>query len=48
LAEAKVNIEYCYCATHPSARRGLLILRTSDAGKALKILKRVSEGVEGG
>jgi hypothetical protein len=38
LAEAKVNIEYCYCATPPDARKGLLILRVSDARKALKIL----------
>ncbi len=38
LAEAKVNIEYCYCATSPSAKRGLLILRASDARKALKVL----------
>jgi hypothetical protein len=39
LAEAKVNIEYCYSATHPKSRRGLLILRTSDSRKALKVLK---------
>ena len=38
LAEAKVNIEYCYCATPPDARKGLLILRVSDARKALKVL----------
>ena len=38
LAAAKVNIEYIYCATSPSAKKGLLILRTSDAKKALKIL----------
>ena len=38
LAEAKVNIEYCYCATSPAAKRGLLILRASDARKALKVL----------
>src|SRR5947199_9768281 len=35
LADAKVNIEYCYCATPPDARKGLLILRTSNAKKAL-------------
>ena len=39
LAKAKLNIEYCYSATHPKVKRGLLILRTSDAHKALKILK---------
>jgi len=38
LADAKINIEYCYCATPPDARKGLLILRTSNAKKALKIL----------
>jgi hypothetical protein len=38
LAGAKVNIEYCYCATPPDARKGLLILRVSDARKALKVL----------
>jgi hypothetical protein len=38
LAKAKVNIEYCYCSTNPSARRGLLVLRTSDVKKALKVL----------
>jgi hypothetical protein len=38
LAEAKVNIEYCYSATPPDAKRGLLILRVSDAKKALKVL----------
>src|SRR5271165_5028990 len=38
LAEAKVNIEYCYCATSPTAKKGLLILRVSDPKKALKIL----------
>jgi hypothetical protein len=38
LADAKVNIEYAYCATPPDAKKGLLILRTSDAKKALKVL----------
>jgi hypothetical protein len=38
LAKAKVNIEYCYSATHPEAKRGLLIVRASDAKKALKVL----------
>lgn len=38
LADAKINIEYCYCATSPSARKGLLILRVSNARKALKVL----------
>jgi hypothetical protein len=38
LAEAKINIEYCYCATSPDARKGLLILRSSDPKAALKVL----------
>jgi hypothetical protein len=38
LAAAKINIEYCYCATPPDARKGLLILRVANAGKALKVL----------
>jgi hypothetical protein len=38
LAEAKVNIEYAYCATPPDAKKGLLILRVSDVKKAMKIL----------
>ena len=38
LSAAKINIEYCYCATSPDAKKGLLVLRTSDAKKALKAL----------
>ena len=38
LAAAAINIEYAYCATPPDARKGLLILRVSNAKKALKIL----------
>jgi len=38
LADAKINIEYCYCATPPEAKKGLLILRVSNAKKALKVL----------
>ena len=38
LANAKINIEYAYCATNPDAKRGLLILRVSNAKKALKVL----------
>lgn len=38
LAEAKVNIEYCYSATPPEAKKGLLILRVSNPAKALKVL----------
>lgn len=38
LAAAKINIEYAYCATAPEAKKGLLVLRMSDARKALKVL----------
>lgn len=41
LADNGVNIEYCYCATPPDAKRGLLVLRLSDAKKALKLLNTV-------
>src|SRR5688572_12610685 len=29
LAAAKINIDYAYCATSPSAHKGLLVLRTT-------------------
>ncbi len=38
LAEAKINIEYCYCATSPAAKKGLLIMRVSNVTRALKVL----------
>lgn len=38
LADAKVNIEYCYSATPPDVKKGLLILRVSNPTKALKVL----------
>jgi hypothetical protein len=38
LADAKVNIEYCYSASPPDAKKGLLILRVSNPAKALKVL----------
>jgi hypothetical protein len=38
LADAKVNIEYAYLATSPTAKKGLLILRASNPQKALKVL----------
>lgn len=38
LAQAKVNIEYLYCATPPGSRKGLLVLRVDNARKALKAL----------
>jgi hypothetical protein len=38
LANAGINIEYCYCATPPDARKGLLVLRANQPKKALKVL----------
>lgn len=38
LATAKINIEYCYCATSPREKKGLLILRVANPRKALKVL----------
>ena len=38
LAGANVNIEYCYSATPPEAKKGLMIIRVSDPVKALKAL----------
>jgi hypothetical protein len=37
-AEAKINIEYCYSATSPDAKKGLMIMRVSNPTKALKVL----------
>jgi hypothetical protein len=39
LARGGINIEYAYCATPPNARNGLLVLRTSNVRKSLKVLK---------
>jgi hypothetical protein len=38
LAEAKVNIEYCYSATPPESKKGLVVMRVSNPAKALKVL----------
>jgi hypothetical protein len=38
LSDAKINIEYAYCATAPDQKQGLLILRPSNCTKALKVL----------
>lgn len=38
LAAANINIEYCYSASPPEAKKGLLILRVANAAKALKVL----------
>ena len=38
LADAGINIEYCYSATPPDAKKGLMIMRVSNPARALKIL----------
>ena len=38
LAKGNINIEYCYSATSPDSKKGLMIMRVSDVKKALKIL----------
>lgn len=43
LAEAKINIEYAYLATNPSAQTGLLIIRASKTKEALKVLTKKPE-----
>ena len=45
LAEKKINIDYGYLASMPSAKKGLLILRVTDARKALGILKKLDQAV---
>ncbi len=38
LAAARINIEYAYCATHPNANRGIMILRPNNVARALRVL----------
>ena len=38
LGDAKVNIEYLYCATATNSKKGLLVLRVDNVKKALKAL----------
>lgn len=38
LADAGINIEYCYCATSPQAKKGLMIMRADNVEKALRVL----------
>lgn len=40
LAEAGINIEYCYCTAAPKAEKGMLVLRVSDVKQALKVLEQ--------
>jgi hypothetical protein len=39
LGDKKINIEYAYLASQPSAKKGLLIMRVSDPRKALRVLQ---------
>jgi hypothetical protein len=41
LSDKKINIDYGYLASMPSAKKGLLILRVADAKKALAVLKKL-------
>jgi len=40
LGAAKINIDYLYCATPPTAKLGLLIFKPSSCAKALKVLNQ--------
>ena len=39
LAEAKINVEYAYCAGGPNVNRGLVIVRVDQTETALAILR---------
>lgn len=41
LSRNKINIEYAYLASMPTARKGLLILRVTDPQKALRLLGKL-------
>ena len=41
LSSKKINIDYGYLASMPSAKKGLLILRVTDAKRALSVLKKL-------
>jgi hypothetical protein len=43
LAAKKINIDYAYLASMPTARKGLLILRVDDPKKALRVLTAAGE-----
>ena len=40
LAESRINIEYTYGTVSPGAKKGLLVLRTNNNKKAIKVLNR--------
>jgi hypothetical protein len=41
LSARKINIDYGYLASMPSAKKGLLILRVTDPKRALSVLKKL-------
>lgn len=43
LSAKKINIEYGYLASMPTAKKGLLILRVTDARRALARLRKLDE-----
>ncbi len=43
LAAARINIDYLYCATAPTAKLGLLVFKPSNVPKALKVLTQLAE-----
>ena len=46
LAKAKINIEYAYLATSPTAKTGMAVVRVSDTKKALKLLGKKEKKAE--
>jgi hypothetical protein len=42
LSDKKINIDYGYLASMPSAKKGLLILRVTDPKRALTVLKQLA------
>ncbi|MCE9542606.1 MAG: amino acid-binding protein, partial [Verrucomicrobia bacterium] len=41
LSARKINIDYGYLASMPSAKKGLLILRVTDPKRALSVLRKL-------
>lgn len=40
LSEGQVNIDHLYCATSPRTKHGVIIMRVSDARRALELLQQ--------
>ncbi len=38
LAQHKVNIEYAYCATSPTSKRGWMVMRTNNLARGMRAL----------